>query len=399
MLGGSLRAATAIRALRPGLHLYELGDRGVLLDEPADRVHVLDPSATLIWRHLAEGLGPTATAVRLAQRFALAGSVAAAHVDAVVTDWRRLGLFDSVGAPADAPQGFAPLGRLRSAAPAVASRRYRLLDSCFRLDFASADLLQLVDPALAHLAAAGDATAPEIALLLTPQSAGFALSRDAAVIANCDGLDGVLPMLEAALGELTLAAADPAAAVNAVLLRRAGNGLLLAGGSEAGKSTLAAGLLGAGFAVLGDGAALLGEPGRDTRCLPFGSWLGIGSWLHLAPALPGLGQLPVHRRADGQPARQLPPPDRRAGEAGLGVRWLVFPHYGPGVDTALTEIPPAVALRRLLQCRRAARSPLKAERFAPLVEWIRSVRCATLVHGELAPAVAAIAGFCRRGWI
>ena len=74
---------------------------------------------------------------------------------------------------------------------------------------------------------------------------------------------------------------------------------------------------------------------------------------------------------------------------------VVFPTYCEGAPTELSEVPPAIALERLLQCCLPLAEPISAALVERLIGWTDSVRCAALVHGVLDRAVDALDEFCR----
>lgn len=202
-------------------------------------------------------------------------------------------------------------------------------------------------------------------------------------------------MLKLALAERALAEADAACAAHAALLRRQGQGLLLAGRSGSGKSTLAAALDGRGFAALGDDTAVLGHADLAARALNFGICLKTGAWPLFAPRMPDLVELPVHRRPDDRMVRYLPTSARTDSSAGIPVRWLVFPSYRPGADPGLIPLAPAEALQRLMDGFVPLRERLSASLVESLIGWISSLHSAALVHDDLDTAVQSIDAFCQ----
>src|SRR5262249_3370606 len=156
--------------------------------------------------------------------------------------------------------------------------------------------------------------------------------------------------------------------------------------------TLTAGLLGAGFQVLGDDTTLLAGPDCRAIAVPFGICLKSGSWPHLTAPLPQLLELDVHIRPDRKVVRYLP---QATVPGPVRIDRIGVPAGRAAAATSLAALPPALALERLL----AGCVPLAERVGAPLLQrliaWIEGARAAAMTHGDLAAAVAAVDGFCR----
>lgn len=383
---------------RTGVRLYFLDDRGVLLDELAQRLYALNPSATLIWCDLTERLEPDEIVSRLERRTELTHEHAAEQVAAILDRWRNLGLLEGGEPPSvtirRTPRT-APIGRVRATAKPVVACDYRLLDSHIRLSFADPALRDRVDPFLAQMEERHPPGESPTELLLAPLGQGCALREGDALLRCCHTAEEIVPMLKLALAERALAEAEAACAVHAALLRRGGHGLLLAGRSGSGKSTLAAVLGGAGFAALGDDTAVLDHDDLAARALGFGICLKSGAWPVFATRIPRLVELPVHRRPDDRVVRYLPTAAApRAGTA-TPVRWLLFPSYRPGAEPMLVPLAPAEALQRLMDGFVPLRERLSAALVERLIAWIGGLHSAALVHDDLDTAVQSIDDFCR----
>ena len=376
-------AEPARNKIASALELHLVGDRGLLLDAVAGRVYALNPSATLIWCHLEDGMAPATIAVLLHQRHGLEPRAARSHVEAVLRHWHR--------APGPPPEPRAEMPVRPEGSPAaVATRHYRLLGTDFALGYATQALASEVDPMLSHLAA--DPGRAPVRLTLAPRQDGFGLYHPDGLLADCGDAPHLLPMLKMVLTELVLRRSGAACALHGALLHRDGRGLLLAGIAGSGKSTLAAGLLGAGFELAGDDTTLLDGPDCTATGVPFGICLKTGSWPHLAARLPQLTRLPVHVRPDRQAVRYLP---HATAPVTITIDRIVFPTWRAGAATSLAPLPPALALERLLLGCVPLAEPVAAPLLQRLIRWIEGVRPAVMTHDELAAAVAATDEFCR----
>lgn len=142
-----------------GLSLHLLGEEGLLLDPARQRLYALNPCATFIWSLLKDGCSPEQTSRSLAETFALPSEAATAYVADVLSQYESLRRDEAAGSP-QAPESSAMTmpaadamrhGATRYSAtryegplPGAVLRTYRLLDSVFRLRFASAPLFETV---------------------------------------------------------------------------------------------------------------------------------------------------------------------------------------------------------------------------------------------------------------
>jgi hypothetical protein len=386
-------------AERPGadVSLHLLGAEGVLFDIRRQRLYRADTAATFVWCCLEDGMDAASIADGLARRTGLGVAMAGAHVDTVLRQWRTLGLIGD-GAPA-APTTTQPLPvssmPRQAAAPAVAAS-YRLLDSNWRLRFATLELFDRVHPFLGHLAPTAPVDAA--ALDLVAEDGSFALYEGGTEIERCAALDQVMPMVRRGLCSLALRDSGELCAIHAGALRRDGRCLLLPGRAGAGKSTLCAGLIGAGFELFGDDTVVLSRRDLAARPLPLGICLKPGAWAAVTSAYEGIRRLPVHRRLDDQRARYLTPGDGAISvdvAARAPVAWLVFPTYRPDRPARLEPLDKATALQRLLAEFYPLPAGLDVGAVDALVRWIEGVDCFALSLPSLATGVARLDELCR----
>ncbi len=79
---------------RRGVSLHLLGDQGVLFDFPAQRLYAANATASFIWCCLEERRTRRQTCERLAETFGLRLADAETYVEAMLVQWRELGLID-----------------------------------------------------------------------------------------------------------------------------------------------------------------------------------------------------------------------------------------------------------------------------------------------------------------
>jgi hypothetical protein len=167
-----------------------------------------------------------------------------------------------------------------------------------------------------------------------------------------------------------------------------GEAALFAAHSESGKSTLATGLVRAGFAYVSDEAVAFDWSSGDIEPYPKPISLDEGSW-GLFPELD-----PSPRIGDGTPFTQWQVP---VGAIGAGrvspvcrARWVVFPKYEAGAETRLTAITRGEALvewaKNTFRFNQQGREALTL-----LADLVPDVDCYRMVVGDLDDAIACVA--------
>ncbi len=171
-------------------------------------------------------------------------------------------------------------------------------------------------------------------------------------------------------------------------LEHDGHGLILPGVMEAGKTTLTAGLVRAGFGYLTDEAVALDRETLVIQPYPKPLSLDRGAW----PLFPEL-EPQVDLDNDGYKSEQwqVPPTAIRPDALGLGcqVHAVVFPAFAAGAETVLEPMSRAEALIEL-----AKHTFFFRERSRPsldlLAAVVRDAACLRLRTGELDAAVEAV---------
>jgi hypothetical protein len=167
-----------------------------------------------------------------------------------------------------------------------------------------------------------------------------------------------------------------------------GVGVVLPGAMEAGKTTLAAGLVRAGFGYLTDEGVAVDR--ESLRIHPYPKPLSIdrGAW----PLLPELEpEADLATNAYKADQWQVPPDAIRANALGrpCAIALIVFPKYEAGAETSVEPLGRAEALVEL------AKNTYKFDvQGAPaldvLAEIVRPADCYRLTSGDLDAAVAAV---------
>lgn len=380
--------------------LHFLDNEAVLFDRRRQKLYSANTSAAVIWSCLQENMRPASVAALLVERFRVNPRTAERYVDEAIRQWQVWSLFDDDASGSETD----PFDRIDEIFPPAADaltdpavvRRYRLLDSVFRVRFASRFLCRRVDPILSHLAIDGSVSdGPVFDLLGVGHS--YALLEEGRTVLRCDGASQVAAMTKTALVYRALRESRDLCAIHAGAVRRGGACLLLPGESGAGKSTLVAGLVSEGFELLGDDTAVLTREKLLARPIPCGICVKESAWPSLAVRFPRLETAEIHDRPDGQTVRYLLPPEFTFADPGVRapVGWVVFPRFDAKAATALYPIDKNAALRRLIPCFVPLREGLEAADVERLVRWIAGVPCYQLTLSSLNEAVALLGHLCR----
>jgi hypothetical protein len=384
-------------ALPAGLSVHLLGEEGLLLDSPHQRLYALNASATFIWRGLSGGRTPAEIGRQFGEHFAVPRDLAVAYVADVLAQCE--GLRSGCAVANEAP--IATDVRRLALQPGRAGRVETcvLLGNVFRMNYRSDGLAERIHPLL-YFGRPTDA-APDGAVtdvMVVPAESGIAVIAWGEVIGACDSLEAAAVAVRACLIQLATRTSGGLCAIHAGAVRCSGAALLLPGDAGRGKSTLSAGLAAHGFEMLCDDTTLLyGEPLR-ARCLPVGLCVKRGAYPVLATDYPRLATLPEWQRPDGQRARYLVPGEDLAWaepEATAEVRWIVFPHYAADCRTSLKPLPRHEALARLIRGVYFLSGTLDARNLDMLVDWIEGIDCFDLPLSSLDVAAVLLGDLCR----
>lgn len=386
----------ACLSLPAGLSVHLLGEEGLLLDSPHQRLYALNASAAFIWRGLSGGRTPAEIGRQFGEHFAVPRDLAVAYVADVLDQYEGL---RTAGTEPDEPHAAGDARRL-ALRPGRADRIETcvLLGTVFRLTYGSAGLAERIHPLLYFGRAAGAPVGTVTDVTVVPAESGVAVIAGGEVIGACDSLEAAAVAVRACLIQLATRASGGLCAVHAGAVRRNGAALLLPGDAGRGKSTLSAGLAAHGFEMLCDDTTLLaGEPLR-ARCLPVGLCVKRGAYPVLAMDYPRLASLPEWERPDGQRARYLVPGEDlpwAEPDASAEVRWIVFPRYDANCRTSLKPLARHEALARLIRGVYFLSGTLDARNLDALVGWIEGIDCFDLPLSSLDVAAVLLGDLCR----
>jgi hypothetical protein len=252
--------------------------------------------------------------------------------------------------------------------------------------------MQATHSAFAHLASEA-LTQPSSLLKLLCIRNGYRVIADGRAFGTCVREEEIAALLKLALTQLALGQCRASAIVHAAAVALNGRAVLLAGPAGSGKTTLLAGLMLDGGEVLADDIAVIAEDGASVRAMPLPLCIKRGAWPVLERLLPELGNLPVHRRADGQDVRYLGPQSGgSSSQARNAVRIgaIIFPRYQPGAALDARRLEPVEAFEALLPQFYPLANRFDRDSMDRLIQLLVTVPCFHLSYGDLAHGVGAV---------
>ena len=398
---------------RPASHarLHLTDDAGIVFSERSQDLYVLNATAAFVWCCLEDGLERDQIMAATEAAYGVPAAKAETDIDDLLCRWQQLGLL--AGAEANcvrwstqSEEGENEALRepdaaksLRDVPPCHSVRSYQLLTTSFRLHYGTAAQEAVVHPILAHLEVAATPTARRTVVELVWCAGEHLLLVDGRCQQRCAELNELAPLVKRTLLVDAIDGCSSLLSIHAGVVRSPRGCLLLPAAAGSGKSSLTAALIRAGFVYLSDEVALLEEETLRVRPVPISLCVKEGGWDLLAPRYPELRDLAVHHRWDDKNVRYLNPPPESLdpeSEKSHPVRWIVFPRYTPGAETALRPLPRVEALHRLLvQC--ASPTPLDQAKVASLVRWIDDLPCFDMPMSSLDEAVGLLDRLCRTG--
>ncbi|MBT5051286.1 MAG: PqqD family peptide modification chaperone [Rhodospirillaceae bacterium] len=394
--------ATDKIALDARAHLSIVDSGGLVFSETTQEIYALNTLATFVWCCAEEDMSVPDTAHRIARSFGFSPDKAATEVAALLGQWRGLGLMagrDGEEAripPRKAEEKYpVPTGMPHWVQPiVVAERRYRLLTTVVTVRFTNVEQEAWVHPVLAQFETQESSHAVSVIDMIEVDGHHLIYS-DKEPRARCEDLDTIAPWVKSLVWQSAIDHYDYFLQIHAGVVGAGDHCILLPGAPGNGKSTLTSALSHAGFDYYSDEVALLEYPGFVVRPLPLSIGVKSTGWDVLAPYMPELRDLPIHRRADGKVLRYVPPPvpdihaDR---DTGCRVGQIIFPCYAPDADTRLEPLGRVAALKRLMDECLAIPGRLTVDNVAGLARWIKSVNCYELPLSSLDEAVALVRG-------
>lgn len=387
----------------PDLQRVVVDDEQVVHDPVRRHTHRLNPTAALVLDRCDGVTTVEAVCRELAEQFGTAGSQIAHEVTAVLAEFERSDLVSPTGrTPRPTVTTHDPRGSDEDraiAAEPISLRRFitpdlRALDATVRVTTDDPAVARRVDEVLGSLAT-GSTTppsdAPEVATSsvyeLVPTDNGIEVRYDGQTIGSCRSPDVALSLLVWHLNGVASrhAAGGVLLHASAVLLED-DRVALFPGEANAGKSTLVAGLVHAGFGYLTDEtvavdpASGLAEGYRKPISLDPGSWA-------LFPEVVGSDGPEAAPECLVDPRALHPDALARAARGPVGL--VVFPTYTDGSATSVERLSRPTALVQLVT--HATNLVDHRDGLAVLAGLITGAAAYALTSGDLREGVSAVA--------
>lgn len=357
-----------------------------MVDRAVSRLSVYNTTAAAIWRAWSQNLSVADAARNLEVTFGLDPERARRDVEAILEHWRSEGLFDTEAPPLS-------LSGMQKAEWQKPAEGYAARWTCriggLTIEFAvqKFDRVSQIRTLLQPFEIEGSSTRRADLSIHLREVEG----DETALIV--DGLEhvraGTDVTLKDAVHDVLIEhvhrGANSLALLHAGCVAKNGIGIAFSADSGGGKTTLIAYLAAHGFTYLADDLLPITRSGA---ALPWPMPLSVksGSLAILGPIYPHLAEAPSFR-TKGDTARLLSPPAMKW-DHHADLRFLVFPKYDPGKDTAFDELAPLDALTRLIESRIWLGYPLTLERVLGFLKWVSSVRSFACTYSDVEDAAA-----------
>lgn len=361
--------------LTPGTSIAFIDDQPIIVAQSRRALFEVNQIGAYIGCRLEDGVGLAELVDDVTTR---GFGPAAATLRRVLADWSQSGLVCAT----DDPPASLP----------VREQRIGLAGTVWRLRHHDEALEASVAPLFAHLETCG----PDEAIRYDLWSAhGLVLLSREGGRATVLHSDQAGPIVKARFTQDMLDDKRWGLAFHAGCLRRGGRALLLTGRPGAGKTTLNAWLLGAGFAYDGDDITML-HPDGLVRGLPFLPTIKSGAWPLIAARFAEGLQSSVHRRPDGKRVRYLMPPEL-AGPVAVPVGWIVKLRRTRGCAARLLPLHPAASIQHLLSEAASATGEVDAATLGTLIRAVTAASSYELHYHDLDEAAQMLVRLCDDG--
>jgi hypothetical protein len=268
----------------------------------------------------------------------------------------------------------------------TSTRTLQLLDASVRVTSDDAALVGLVDELYSHTSE--DAGSADVQLLvgaaLGPDGPGWFVARDGMVLVRTPGPTVAFTHLVFEANQQAILRTSGQVRLHASAVASGSSAIVCAGVMQAGKSTLAAGLMRRGLDYVTDEVVAFTPEGRVR---PYAKPLSLGV---PPPALGPVGWSPPAGGARFLGASGLVPPDslgRVTPERDLRLELLVLPRYRRGAPTVVRELRGSAAVDAVAAHAFHLDEPTLLAR---LVALITEVPCIEVESGDLAEACDAV---------
>jgi len=389
-------------------HLSIIDDQGLVFIESTQRLFVLNTLATFIWCCFEDGLDTPASIKELESSFSISPEQAHSYIDTALEEWQRIGLLNpreniirpDPGIDLETLTGVGAMPPLPNLDWSN-SIRYRLQDTDIEVFVENTDFWVQLHPVIEHLEKGttqireNEEDNKQGTIHVCALDGNIGIYRDRKPVAYFAEQSVLAPTVNSVMLQMAIDNSPSQFYFHAGVAAKNEQLLLLPGTTGAGKSTLTAGLVSAGFTYYSDEVALFSPKNPLIRPFPTALCSKSEAWPTIRTCFEDSSELPEYRRLDGQRVSYQPPqvdPFDPQYDKALPVKSLVFPQYDPNTITKLLPISRGHALQRLMaECitvkRQLTHSDVKA-----LAEWICTIDCYELPCNSLDDSVQSILG-------
>ena len=369
------------------VHRFDIDGGLLLLDKSSNTLFAYNEVARRVWDLVESGGSETDVAAEIAAQWSIPAARAQHDVRAIMTLWRTQGLLGG----ADRPTSRAPAPAIAPVVSPAPPAEWVCTVRGTPIGLSIAD--ELLHPSRAmfgHLET--PAAAPKTRMTMTRAVSGeIALIVDGRERLRTDDPALAIGALFVAVIECIRPGLQWFALLHGAALARSGHAFALAGSPGAGKSTLAAGLIAAGFDYLADDLVALSAP--DALIVPWPLPLSLkpGSLDVLTPRLPQLAGAPRYR-TKGLDARLLIPDAGVWDREPVKLRTLFFPRFTAGGAPEARRLSSFEALQNLLTDRVWLGDPITEEGVTSFLAWLDATPAYALTYGTLDDAIRLVEG-------
>ncbi|GEM_PF-822441 len=385
-----------------GVSAHMLEDQLLVFFERTQTLYTLNASAAVVWLCCEDGMNQVEIVRSVAETFRISPEAAQDDVHTIIEEWISLGLVARSGAE---PEYEAPFGSEDSPLPdedrsSIASTQRFRCEFHFRL----AGLKVLVRmpgpveeanvrPIFLHLES--DEEDCQSVIEVVSRRHGYVVLRDGAEMGECSQPNELGPIISQGVLVAAYRRCDFLIAVHAAVLGTRDGCVVFPGISGIGKTTLAVGLMNAGFRYFTDEVAIVERGSNRIIPVPVGLRVKEGSWKIVSSMLEHFAGVWYTVAQNGTSIRYaVPAPGSFASspEEGKPVKWLVFPTYSPQGPASLSPLSRIEAIRRLQAVGYEIRDRLNGQKVGELVAWIKHAECCEMTFPSLSSAITMVQG-------
>lgn len=379
-------------------HFFE--DQLLVFAQKNQSIYELNQSAGLVWLMCERRMSLDEVAQELSSSYGIDYETAITDTRALLEQWAATGLIaadkEILQVPAkDDETGHSeniPFDAKRhSGLEPVKTFGVRFAGHNYVFRFGDAHVADLIIPMFAHIET--DADRAEFGMDVLKDANQTLIVSDGKVLDAFEDPSETSSRLTFQLVVMAYSKLDFLIAVHSASLSLGNGCVMFPGVCGVGKTTLAAGLIKAGFIHYTEDTAIVDRKTRKVIPTPVSLRIKEGSLGIVEKMFPGSLLPSVHYSADGRKLRYLPPSvGRFMSEPADGetVKALVFNRYEPHSDTRIERIPRVDAFRRIQECGYYMEGGLDRDRVSELLDWIRGIDCYELTISSLDEAIPVV---------